>query len=52
MSGEETKTSKLIKFSGEKKDWSIWSEKFLVRARRIGYKDILLGIERVPDDNV
>ena len=49
---EETKVSKLVKFSGDKKDWLIWSEKFLARARRIDYKDILLGNENVPYDSV
>ena len=51
MSEEEVKTTKIIKFSGSKDDWPIWSEKFLARARRVGYKDILLGNVIVPDDD-
>ena len=38
---------KVILFSGAKKDWSAWEEKFLSRATRRGYRDILLGD---PDD--
>jgi len=41
----------IIPFDGTKKQWKIWSTKFLARARRKGYKEILLGIEKAPKDN-
>lgn len=47
---EEVNATKISKFSGEKDDWSIWKAKFLARARRVGYKDVLLGLEPVPTD--
>ena len=43
---------KVIPFSGKAVDWPVWSEKFLARARRKGYKKILLGKEKVPDDAI
>ena len=45
------KTLKLPLFSGKVDDWPIWSEKFLIRAKRKGYKDILLGREQIPSYN-
>ena len=51
MSDDRGTTSiKVIPFSGKAVDWPVWSEKFLARARRKGYKKILLGKEVVPDD--
>ena len=41
----------MIPFSGNKRDWPIWSEKFLARGDMKGYKDILLGKVKVPTDN-
>ena len=41
---------RVILFSGKAVDWPVWSEKFLVRARRKGYKKILLRKVVVPDD--
>ena len=41
---------KVIHFSGKKVDWSVWSEKFLARAKMRGYRDILLGKEKIPTD--
>ena len=35
----------IIPFDGTKKQWRIWSMKFMARARRKGYKEILLGNE-------
>ncbi len=32
-------------------DWQVWSEKFLARARRKGFKDVLLGKVTVPPDS-
>jgi hypothetical protein len=34
---------RVISFTGKKEDWPIWSVKFLARARRKGYRDVLLG---------
>ena len=45
------KTMKLPLFSGKTEDWPIWSEKFLVRAKRKGYKDLLLGKIDIPKDS-
>ena len=39
MSNE--KTIKVIEFSGKKKDWDFWEEKFIARASRRGYKEVL-----------
>jgi len=51
MSDDRGTTSiKVIPFSGKAVDWPVWSEKFLARARRKGYKKILLGKGEVPDD--
>ena len=48
---EELKIGRIITFSGKRVEWPLWSEKFLARANRKGYKGILLGIDIVPDDN-
>lgn len=47
MSTEE-KSIRIIEFSGKQGDWDGWSEKFLARAKRKGYKKLLLGTEKVP----
>lgn len=41
---------KVIIFSGKKRDWTSWEEKFLSRALQKGYKRMLLGKEKVPRD--
>ena len=41
---------RVIQFSGKSIDWPVWSEKFLARARRKKYRDILTGKIKVPDD--
>ena len=48
VSGEGT--IKVIPFSGNKRDWPIWSEKFLARGDVKGYKDILTGKVKVTSD--
>ena len=50
---EETdkSTIKLPPFSGKQADWQVWSEKFLARASRKGFKDVLLGRATVPPDS-
>jgi hypothetical protein len=32
----------VLPFSGKKDEWPIWSEKFLAKAKRSGFKDMLL----------
>ena len=44
-------SSKLTEFSGLKKDYKMWSKKFLVRARTKGYRATLLGKTTVPKAN-
>ena len=39
---------RVISFSGKKKDWIAWEEKFLAKSKRRGYKDILLGKVTIP----
>jgi hypothetical protein len=49
MSFEKNEISiKVIGFSGRKKDWITWEEKFLSKAKRRGYKDLLLGKVEIP----
>ena len=45
------KTVKLPLFSIKAEDWPIWSEKFLIQARRKGYKNVLLGKEMIPKED-
>ena len=42
---------KLAPFSGKQSDWAIWREKFMARARRKAYKDVLLGKTPVPPES-
>jgi len=41
----------VISFSGERAKWSYWEEKFLARARRKGFKEILFGTIPIPKDS-
>ena len=43
MSGIKEETIRVIAFDGKKIHWSSWKEKFLARAKKKGYKDVLLG---------
>jgi hypothetical protein len=36
-------TIRVITFCGKVNEWPIWSEKFLAKAKRYGFKDVLLG---------
>ncbi len=47
MSSYEYK-KKYSYFSGKKKDWIPWEEKYLAKSRRYGYKDLLLGKLAIP----
>ena len=42
---------KISPFSGKQSDWNVWKEKFMARARRKGYKDVLLGKVDVPAED-
>jgi hypothetical protein len=34
---------RILAFSGKKDEWPIWCEKFFTKAKRSGFKDMLLG---------
>jgi hypothetical protein len=38
----------VLNFSGKKKDWPTWSEKFQAKAKQSGIKDVLLGRVGIP----
>ena len=48
---ENEKTIRVLPFNGKKENWSVWEEKFLARAKRKGYKKVLLGKETAPKDS-
>ena len=41
-------TIRVIPFCGTVDEWPIWSEKFLAKAKRYGFKDLLLGKLSIP----
>ena len=41
-------TIRVIPFCGKSEEWPIWSEKFLAKAKRYGFKDLLLGKLSIP----
>ena len=45
MSDEPGKEMSLryIPFKGKKEEWDMWSQKFLAKARKKGYKELLTG---------
>jgi len=43
---------KYIPWNGKKEEWYIWHKTFLVRAMKLGYHGILVGLESVPSDEV
>ena len=47
----DDKLIQVIAFDGKLSEWPIWEEKFMARARRRGYKEILLGTATVPKDS-
>ena len=49
--GTEDKDSKTPKFSGKKKDFEKWMVKFVARAKKKGYKLVLDGKAKVPDES-
>jgi len=46
----EEKNLKVIIFSGKQEDWKFWEVKFLARARRKGFREILLGTVKILKD--
>jgi len=51
MSELDGKPIQVIAFDGKLSKWPIWEEKFMARACRRGYKEILLGTATVPKDS-
>jgi len=51
MSVIEEKSLKVITFSGKQEDWKYWEIKFLARARRKGFREILEGTIPIPKDS-
>jgi hypothetical protein len=41
-------TIRVIPFYGKSEEWLTWSEKFLTKAGRYGFKDLFLGKVKVP----
>ena len=41
-------TIRVIPFCGKVDEWPIWYEKFLSKAKRFGFKDLLLGRLEIP----
>lgn len=37
-------------FSGKTNDWVVWKEKYLAKAKKKGYKDILVGDREIPEE--
>jgi gag-polypeptide of LTR copia-type/Zinc knuckle len=51
--GTQGETSiKVVLFAGKMADWTTWEEKFLARAKRWGYKEILLGKVEIPTEEM
>ena len=44
----DLKAIRVLEFSGKQSEWDPWSEKFLARAKRNGYKDLLIGKTPIP----
>jgi hypothetical protein len=42
------RTIRIIPFYGKSEEWPTWSERFLAKARRYGFKDVLSGKVKVP----
>jgi hypothetical protein len=41
-------TIRVIPFCGKSDEWPIWSEKFLAKAKRYGFKNVLIGKLSIP----
>ena len=42
------KNLRVIEFSGKKDDWKVWSRKWLARASMKGYKNVVIGKQKIP----
>ena len=51
MSDTEKESIHIKAFNGKHDEWQVWSAKFLARAQRKGYKEILTGDVDVPEDD-
>jgi hypothetical protein len=41
-------TIRVIPFCGKADEWPIWNEKFMAKAKRYGFKDVLTGKLSIP----
>ena len=48
---EEIKAIRVLPISGQQVDWDEWSKKYQGIAAERGYLKVMLGTERVPDDD-
>ena len=48
MLADSERAIRVLPFSGKKEEWNMWSKKFLARAKKLGYRDILTG-EKIND---
>ncbi len=46
----DLKRIRVLEFKGKIADWEGWSAKFLARGKRLGYKKLLLGKEKIPTE--
>jgi hypothetical protein len=44
----DVSTIRVIPFCGKVDEWPVWSEKFLAKAKRYGFKDLLQGKLSIP----
>jgi len=51
MSQVEVKSIKVLCFDGQQGNWSYWEEMFLARARKKGFKKVLLATVPIPQDS-
>ncbi len=46
----DLKSIHVLEFTGNIADWEGWSAKFLARDKRLGYKNLLLGKEKISTE--
>lgn len=46
----DEKPIRVIVFNGKQQDWPVWEAKFLARAKKKGYKNLLVGSDIAPPD--
>jgi hypothetical protein len=44
----DVSTIRVIPFCGKVDEWPVWSKKFLAKAKRYGFKDLLQGKLSIP----